>query len=178
MRGLLALLWRHRARVALGLLALLVVDGLQMVSPLLVRHAIDGLVAGADGAWLPALGLAAVGLAVLAGRYWWRVLVMGAARLVRFRLRSRLHRRLVALPPRWHAGHPAGDHLTRASSDVDAVANACGLGLIAAFDASMMTAMTVGAMLWLDPRLTLLALMPLLPLGGAVWWIGRAVHRR
>jgi ABC-type multidrug transport system fused ATPase/permease subunit len=43
MRGILHYLWLYRARIFLGLVALFIVDGAQLVIPLIIRAAIDEL---------------------------------------------------------------------------------------------------------------------------------------
>ncbi|HOD73189.1 MAG TPA: hypothetical protein PKM13_01430, partial [Candidatus Bipolaricaulis anaerobius] len=46
MRGIFRELWRYRWRLLTGVLALFVVDTLQLIAPLVVRSAVNDLVAG------------------------------------------------------------------------------------------------------------------------------------
>jgi ATP-binding cassette subfamily B protein len=173
------LLWRHRGRVALGLLALLAVDAVQVWSPWLLAQAVDDLKADRFdriGTW--ALAIAGVGAAMVLLRILWRELLVGTARVIRHDLRRDLVGHALRLPARVRARTSTGDLMALATNDLDAIAMACGFGLMATFDAAMMGAFALGALLWTDWRIALAVAAPLPLLGLFVWWSGRIVHRR
>lgn len=162
-----------------GLACLLVVDVAQLSGPYLVRAAVDDLGAGrSDRLGLLALAVVGVGLLVGGLRYGWRMLIIGAGRRIRRDLRERLHAHLLALPPDFHARRGAGELMSLATSDVEAVAQAAGFGLLAACDALFLVAIAVPALFHLDVRLALLSLAPLPVLMLFMKWAGRAVHGR
>lgn len=179
MRFLLALIWRHRGAVALGLATLLVVDAVQVVLPRVLGAAIDALGSGHPGS-VPSLALAIAGIAVVmaALRFFWRWLLIGAARRIRRELRAALHARLLAQEPAFFAVTPTGELMALATNDVDAVGEACGFGVLALFDSAFLAVMAVAAMLMISPTLTLWVLVPLPPLALFVLLAGRAIHRR
>jgi ATP-binding cassette subfamily B protein len=179
MRALLLWLWRFRAWVAGGLAALLVVDAIQACLPLLVRGAVDDLAAGrADRLGIFAGATLGIGAAMVGLRFLWRFFLFGAARRIRRDLRLDLHARLVRLDGGFRHGRSTGELMALASNDLDAVAQACGFGVMALFDAAFMILFSVGAMLALDTRLALIACLPLPVLAFFQWRAGTALYRR
>lgn len=179
MRGLLGWLWRHRAWYAGGLLALGAVDAAQTVLPFLIRRLIDDLAAGTGGS-IAGLCAGMLGIAALMVglRFLWRILILGASRRIRRDLREQLHRALLAQDHAFHATRSPGSLMALAGNDLDAVAQACGFGVLALFDAILMILFAAGAMLHLDARLALLACAPLPLIALVHWRAGRAIHRR
>ena len=152
-----------RYAVAAGLLCLMVVDGLQLVTPLIIRDAVDALAAGrADGrsllayaGWL--LGLAAV-MAVF--RYLWRYYLLGHSRNVEREVRKNLYEHIQTLPDDWFQKTQTGDLMARMVNDLNAVRMACGLGLVAAMDGFVLGACAVGFMAALNVKLAFWAILP------------------
>jgi len=101
-------LLRHKWRYIAGLLSLLVVNALQLVTPQVVRRFVNELSTGRltmSAVWL--YGSIIVGLAVViaAGRYLWRVNIMGTSRLLEYHLRNKLYAHLQTLSPRYFMEH-------------------------------------------------------------------------
>ena len=177
MRRLLGLLWPHRRRVAIGLLALLAVDLAQLGIPWLIQIGIDDVAAG-RGERLAgcAAGIAGIALLMVALRFAWRWCLIGGARLVRRDLRAAVFARLLRLPLPWHERRGVGDLLAVAGNDLDAVAMALGLGVMAACDAAILIVCAIAALLWIDAELALLALSPLPLVAALTWTSGRRIH--
>jgi ATP-binding cassette subfamily B protein len=179
MRQILAYLWVYRGRVLLGLLALFIVDGLQLITPLIVKQAIDELKeqSAAQLGWyvLLILGLA---LAVTVIRFFWRYCIIGSARRIRRDIRNQLYQHLVQLSPHFFNNTRTGDLIAHATNDVEAIGMACGFGLMALSDALFMVSFSVAAMLWINPQLTLYAFLPLPFVTVFVIWAGRIIHKR
>jgi ATP-binding cassette subfamily B protein len=138
--------------------------GLSLVQPYILKRAIDDHIAAgvAEGlfAWaLLYLGAVIVGY-VLEGGYV-LVLAWGGQRSI-VRIRSAIYRHLLNLKQSYLDRQPAGRLMTRATSDVDALGEAFGSGVVNIVLDLMMIVGTLGAMLWLDARLTgvLLLLAP------------------
>jgi ATP-binding cassette subfamily B multidrug efflux pump len=148
MRGILHYLWLYRARIFLGLVALFIVDGAQLVVPLIIRAAIDELAqTGTAQLVLYAgyiLGIAAV---VAIFRFFWRYFIFGASRMIRRDLRDRLYAHLVKLSANFFANTKTGDLMAHATNDVEAVQFACGMGVLALADAIIMVSFSLAAML-------------------------------
>lgn len=179
MRSLLLWLWRYRLWIAAGLVCLLVVDAVQTVLPFLMRAAIDDLAAGrADRLGLLTGAMLAIGAVMVGLRFLWRLCIVGAARRIRRDLRLELHARLVRLDAGFHHGRSTGEQMALATNDLDAAAQACGFGVMTAFDALFMILFSAGAMLHLDPRLALIACLPLPLIALFQWLAGTALYRR
>jgi ATP-binding cassette subfamily B protein len=86
------------------------------------------------------------------------VLAWGGQRSI-LRLRSAIYRHLLGLRQSFLDRQPAGRLLTRATSDVDALGEAFGSGLINIILDLLMIVGTLAAMLWLDLGLTLVLLL-------------------
>ena len=179
MRGILRELWRYRGWLLLGVLALLLVDTAQLVTPLIIRAAVDDLVLGL-GERLPRYALYLVGIAgtVLVFRFLWRYFLFGAGRKIERDLRNRLFGHLLTLSPSFYARHSTGDLMAHATNDLEAVRRACGMGVLLAADTVIMVSFALAAMIGISPRLTLLAFVPLPFLTLVVLGFGRLIHRR
>ncbi len=179
MRGILRELWRYRLWLLFGVLALLAVDAAQLALPLIVRAAVDDLVAGI-GAHLPRYASYLVGIAgvVLVFRFLWRLFLFGAGRRIERDLRNRLFSHLLTLSPAFYAQHSTGDLMAHATNDLEAVRRACGMGVLLAADTVIMVSFALAAMISISPRLTLLAFAPLPLITLVVLGFGRLIHRR
>ena len=146
---------------ALALLLTPATAALSLVQPWLLKTAIDDhVVPGiADGLATVALAYlgAVVAAYVLEGGYV-LALAWGGQRSI-VRLRSGIYRRLLGLKQSYLDRQPAGRLLTRATSDVDALGEAFSSGLINIILDLLMIVGTLGAMLWLDARMTLVLLL-------------------
>jgi len=163
------------------LAALLVVDVLQLLIPRVIKHAVDQLSSfTATPSTLAWSGLTIAGLAVAIGlfRYIWRLLILGFSRIVEEDLRGRLYSKLLTLAPAWFMTKTTGDIMARATNDIEAVRMSAGFGLVALVDSVLMGAAAVGFMMWIDPRLTLLALVPMPLISILTRRLSRIMYRR
>ncbi|MBM5816860.1 MAG: ABC transporter ATP-binding protein [Cyanobacteria bacterium K_Offshore_surface_m2_239] len=156
----------HRRALLLGALALLVVNGLGVTIPLLVRRVVDDLQVGFS--YSKVLGQAGliIGLATLiAGvRLLSRMLVFGVGRQVEVDLRQRLFDHLLRQEPAWVQATASGDVLSRATSDVENVRRLLGFSVLSLTNTALAYGLTLPAMLLIDPWLSLaaVALYPLM----------------
>jgi len=152
--------------------------GLSLVQPWLLKTAIDDhVVPGvAEGLATVALAyLAAVVAAyVLEGGYV-MALAWGGQRSI-VRMRSGIYRKLLGLKQSYLDRQPAGRLLTRATSDVDALGEAFSSGLINIVLDLLMIGGTLGAMFWLDARLTLVLLLLAPPMLAILEFIRRRLR--
>ena len=146
---------------ALALMLTPAAAGLSLVQPWLLKTAIDDHVVPGVADGLATLALAYLGAVlaayVLEGCYV-LALAWGGQRSI-VRLRSGIYRRLLGLKQSYLDRQPAGRLLTRATSDVDALGEAFSSGLINISLDLLMIGGTLGAMLWLDARMTLVLLL-------------------
>lgn len=155
---------KYKVRLALGFLALIIVDLLQLIIPRITKHGVDGLAAGqiTDAKLLALAGLILLIATVVAClRFCWRYLIIGFSRLLERAIRNRLFGHILKMDAPFFEQHTTGDLMARSSNDLSAIQMACGMGLVAAIDASVMSVAAICFMLHIHVKLTLLALMPM-----------------
>ena len=178
LRRLLPSLRRHRRALLLGLLALFATTALSVAGPWVLRHAIDDLtvVLTRQKLWLYAGVL--LGLVVVEGffRYQMRMLLIGVSREMEYDLRNEVFHHLTLLAARYYQQHRIGEVMSRATNDMSAVRMVLGPGIMYTASTVATFAGAVALMLAISPRLTLLALVPLLLVSWLVRHYGRQVH--
>jgi len=181
LRLLVPLFRKYRARILVGFLALLGVDLLQLLIPRVIKSAVDSLqYGGATSGSLFRQGILIVGFAtgIAACRFGWRYLVLGFSRMLERDLRNRMLARLVGLDRPFFNRRPAGEIMALTSNDLTAVQMACGIGLVSCVDAIMMTGAAIGFMVYIHPKLTLLALAPMPILALLTGLLTAVLHKR
>ena len=153
----------NRIALIIGLSSLLFVDTLQLFIPRIIKKAIDSLTIGqASSGLLGKYALIIVGIAITMAifRYIWRYFVFGHSRKVEEALRNRIYKHLQALSLSFYWKSKTGDLMARAVNDIDAVRMATGMGLVALTDGILLGLATIGFMLYIDIKLTLISLFP------------------
>jgi ATP-binding cassette subfamily B protein len=155
---------QHRWRLLAGLVTLLVVDGLQLIIPQVIKWAIDDLTRGgivqADLVKY-ALYIAVIALFIGFFRYIWRFMILGTARRIEEALRNRLFSHLQTLSLSFFHETKTGDLMAHATNDIDAVRMAVGMGLVGITDTLVLGASAIVFMILIDPKLTLFAVIPM-----------------
>ncbi len=170
--------WRY----ALGVLWLILVNSAQLIIPYLLGYITDqietGQVATAD-LWRFSGYILAIAAVIVVSRYFWRIYIMGTARMLEFHLRDMLFSHLQKMSANFYNEHKTGDLMAHATNDVNAVRMALGLGIIMLTDSIFLTVATVIIMTQvIDIRLTALALLPLPFMAVLVTFAGRLIHDR
>jgi ATP-binding cassette subfamily B protein len=155
---------RYRLRLLIGFLALLGVDFLQLTIPRYLKKGVDSLADGsADSHSLLVVGgcilLTAAGIAIL--RFCWRTLIIGFSRRLEKILRNRLFSHILEMDRPFFDRHSTGDIMAHATNDLSAVQMACGMGLVAAADALVMSGAALFFMANISGSLTLIAIIPM-----------------
>jgi ATP-binding cassette subfamily B protein len=159
LRRILHYLKPHRRAVLLGAVSLVVVNLLGVSLPLIVRNAVDGLHSGfALTDVLQKAGLI-IALATVMGlvRLWSRMLVFGVGRQVEADLKQRIFDHLLLQEPGWVQSTGSGEVISRATSDVENVRRLLGFAVLSLTNTALAYALTLPAMLAIDPLLTLAA---------------------
>jgi ATP-binding cassette subfamily B multidrug efflux pump len=172
---------QHRWRLLIGLATLLVVDGLQLIIPQIIKLAIDDLTRGGIvQADLVKYGLYIAGIALLIGffRYFWRFMILGTARRIEEALRGRLFSHLQKLSLSFFQETKTGDLMAHATNDMDAVRMAVGMGLVAITDTLVLGTSAIIFMILIDPKLTLFAIVPMPFIALVTTRFSRLVHHR
>jgi ATP-binding cassette subfamily B multidrug efflux pump len=150
--------------LSIGVTALLVVDLLQLFIPLVIKRAVDDLTRfqATSGRLLTyAAVVMALALVIAAFRFVWRRYLLGHSRQIEEGLRNRLFAHLQTLSYAYFDWASTGDLMAHATNDVQAVQLAAGMGLVALTDTLVLGTAAVGFMLYINPFLTVVALVPM-----------------
>ena len=155
---------KYTKRLLLGFAALVGVDFLQLLIPRLLKIAVDDL-SGGTASSLSLAGVsgliiaAAVGAALL--RFCWRYLIIGFSRLLERDIRNLIYSHVLKMDRSFFEKKTTGDIMAHVSNDLQAVQMACGIGLVSAVDALVMSVAAISFMIYINPQLTLFALLPM-----------------
>ncbi|MCP9882603.1 ABC transporter ATP-binding protein [Cyanobium sp. Alchichica 3B3-8F6] len=149
----------HRKVVFQGMAALVVVNLLSVSIPLLVRRVIDDLQDGFDLQDVLAQAALIVALATVMGavRLYSRMLVFGVGRQVEADLKQQIFDHLLRQEPGWVQTTGSGEVISRATSDVENVRRLLGFAVLSLTNTVLAYALTLPAMLAIDPWLSLAA---------------------
>ena len=120
-----------------------------------------------------------LGLTLAVGRFLWRYFLFGSARAIERELRNEMFRHLEEMSVEYYNEHKTGDLMTRFTSDLNAVRMSIGPAVICVFDAVVMTIMVIcQMMLYVDVKLTLIAIIPMFLICVGEIYYGKEMHRR
>ena len=150
----------HRRAVLLGIGALVVVNLFSVALPLLVRGVIDDLQDGFAVSDVLRQAALIITLATLMGavRLWSRMIVFGVGRQVEADLKQRIFEHMLRQEPGWVQTTGSGEVISRATSDVENVRRLLGFAVLSLTNTALAYALTLPAMLAIDPLLSLAAL--------------------
>ena len=163
-RILLPYFKRNLVVIALGIGSLLVVDLLQLFIPRVIKLAVDDLTTyQASSTKLLVYGgmILSLALGIVAFRFVWRRCLFGHSRKVEEALRNNLYDHLQTLSLSYFDRTNTGDLMAHATNDIQAVQLATGMGLVALTDTLVLGTAAVGFMVYINPTLTLIALLPM-----------------
>jgi ATP-binding cassette subfamily B protein len=143
--------------------------------PEFLKRAVDELRLGNfDAVPSSILLLTCFALATAVTRIFSRVWIFNAARSAEYDVRSELFAHLMTLSPAYYRDHPTGDVMSRLTNDVQTVRGMWGAGLVHLANSVASFATVLTYMLWLDPMVALMAILPY-PL---IFFVGQALSRR
>jgi ATP-binding cassette subfamily B protein len=179
LRALLPYLRRYRGTFAAGLGLMAVSNYFLRLGPEFIQRGIDAIGAGsATGTRRQALLLVAVAVASGIARYGMRELLNSGSRRVETDIRNALFRHLQRMTAEFYDRYPTGDVMARTTNDLLAVRMVAGPALMYMTDTAVRTVLIAPAMFGISPRLTALALLPLLGLPVVMVTLGGLIHRR
>ncbi len=151
-----------------GLIALAVVDFLQLEIPKLYRTVVNimnGTIAvDFDLEYLLeeiCMPMTRIIIAIVFGRFCWRVCIFGAATKMENDLRSRMFAHSEKLSREYYQVNKVGDLMSLYTNDLDTVQECFGWGFMQFFDALMLGTMAIREMWQMNRVLTLLSLIPM-----------------
>jgi len=159
MKRLLRYLAPHWWLVALAILILAAVSGLEIVGPWLTKVALDDAIPGNDGRLLSLLAMGYLG-AMLLGfilQYTQRILTTWLGQRIMYDLRKEIFRKFQTLDLRYYDKNPIGRLITRITSDVETLNELFSSGIVTVFGDIFTLFFIVAAMLRMDWKLALVA---------------------
>ncbi|MGA2986023.1 MAG: ABC transporter ATP-binding protein [Terriglobia bacterium] len=177
---------RYKARFIVGFVCLVIGQSLGALLVLVIKSGIDDL----NNASIRSHGVLVRQLAIVAGllvgfslikaffQFWTRWILIGISRDAEYDLRNDLFRHLLRLSPRYYTEHRTGDLMSKLTNDLNAVRNMMGPGIMYSATTVVTGILTIGLMIHLDWRLTLMALAPLPLVSVGVKYFGAKIHER
>ncbi len=171
---------RYRKRFLLGIGCVLVTTAIALVSPWILKYAIDDLHAGVTHAKLRLYASLLLGIALVGGvfRFLMRRIIIGISREIEYDVRNDFFAHLERLPLAYFQTHRTGELMSRATNDLSAVRMMVGPAVMYSVNTGLVFIVALILMLSIDLPLTLLSLAPLPLVSIAVKGFGSAIHRR
>jgi ATP-binding cassette subfamily B protein len=146
-----------------GLASLVLVDFMQLLIPRVIKRAVDDLTLlriDALSLWRYAAYILLLGLLIAIFRFFWRHFLIGTSRRVEEGLMGRLFSHLQTLSPAYFDQMKTGDLMAHATNDLLHIRMAIGMGIVAMTDSIVLGTAGIGFMLYINVKLTLLAILP------------------
>ncbi len=157
---------RHAPMLLLGLLALVLVDFFQLKIPELYRTLINGLngeIAFDKSVllWEICIPMTFIVLAMVVGRFLWRVAFFGTAIKVETDLRNRMFDKAKDFSRNYYQKNKVGNMMSLYTNDLDTIQECFGDGVLMFFDALLLGVLALVKMWQMDWFLTLLSMIPM-----------------
>ena len=171
----------YRTGAVAGLALVVVTNLFTVAGPYLIKLSIDGL--GDPDVTMGRISTYALLLVVAAflggaAKYGMRELLNGLSRRIECDLRNDYFAHLLRLDAGFYGRTRTGDLMARATNDTQAVRMATGPAIMYAVNTFVSFLLTLGLMVWISPRLTVYALVPMVVLPPVVFMFARVIHRR
>src|SRR4030095_15698158 len=147
---------------------------------MVLRYAIDDLTRGVTRAKLIEYGTLIFGISLIGGlfRFLMRRILIGASRDIEYDMRNDFYAHLEKLPLAYFQQHRTGDLMSRATNDLNAVRMMIGPSVMYSANTILTFVVALVMMLTIDPRLTLLSLIPMPFVSISVKYFGSEIHKR
>jgi len=164
-----------------GIIALIIIDYIQLEIPGLTRKIIDGVNFGTitESGILEIITTILIYVSIIiVGRFLWRMTIFGASRRVDYGIRNEMFSHCEKLSNRYYSENKTGGLMAYFTNDLEAVRRAVGPGMIMFVDAVFLGGLAFYHMANLDLRLTLLAGIPLIIIAFAGALIGNKMRKK
>jgi len=182
---------RHLPRLLLGVLALVLVDYMQLVVPKLYRTVVNGITYGENiinGESVPftmdflldeiCFPLIFVILSLVVGRFLWRICFFGAGIAVETDLRGRMFDHCKDLSQEYYQINKVGNMMSLFTNDLETVQDCFGMGVMTFSDALFLGSLAIIEMARMNLLLTLLSLIPMVFMLTAVLIVGKYMSKK
>jgi ATP-binding cassette subfamily B protein len=171
---------RYKARFVVGFICLIIGQTVGALIGLAIKAGVDDLMHQAVLRRLAVVAAVLIGMSLVKAvfQFWTRWILIGISRDAEYDLRNDLFRHLLRLSPRYYTENRTGDLMSKLTNDLNAVRNMIGPGIMYSATTVVIGVVTIGLMLQLDWKLTLMALAPLPLVSVGVKVFGSMIHER
>ena len=179
-RRLLPYVLRYKRAFLLGLICVVSTTAFQLMTPWVLKYAIDDLTRGVTRQKLGMYAGLLLAVALMRGLflYLMRQIIIGASRDIEYDIRNDVFAQLEKQPVAYYQARRTGDLMSRATNDLNAIRAMIGPAVMYASNTVLVFVVAIGLMLTIDTRLTLIALVPLPFVSISVRYFGSAIHKR
>ena len=177
---LIPYLKKYRARIIIGATMVLLTNIVAVVSPWILRNAIDRLYLEISRDILLYYAVLLIAASVVEGvfRFLMRRFLIGVSRNIEYDLRNNLFSHLQSLSPSFYQRNPTGDIMSRATNDLSAVRMVLGPGIMYSINTVFTAVLTISILVIINLPLAILTLLPLLAVSICVKYFGKQIHQR
>ena len=182
---------KYAGWLILGLAALILVDYMQLLVPNLYQMVINGINEGfvlVDGVEVPfdmdflldriCMPMVWIILAMVFGRFLWRVCIFGAAIKVETGLRNEMFDHAKDLSRQFYQENKVGGLMSLFTNDLETVQDCYGSGFLMLFDALFLGILSVIKMWNMDPLMTGLSMIPMALLLASSMVVGQYMSKK
>ena len=175
----------------LGIVSLILVDYLQLVIPNLYQMVINGVTYGVvevEGELVPfnmdflldkiCMPMVGIILAMVFGRFLWRVMFFGAAIRVETDLRNRMFNNAKNLSCQYYQVNKVGNLMSLFTNDLDTVQECFGWGIMMFCDSVLLGVLAIIKMWRMDAMLTVFSLIPMIFLLASATLVGQYMMKK
>lgn len=169
---------KYRSSFLIGIFFVLLTNVFTLMSPLILKRAIDELRAGTLTHSLVTYAIVIVTLSSIQAvfRYGMRKVMIGASREIEYDLRNDLFSHIESLSLPFFERRNTGDLMARATNDLNAVRMFIGPAIMYIANTFFIVVIGISLMLSIDWKLTLFAMIPFPLLSFAVNYLGSRLH--
>jgi ATP-binding cassette, subfamily B, multidrug efflux pump len=179
-RRLIAYMRRYRRSFLIGFASVIIGSAISLAGPWVMKYAIDDLAGGVTAEKVRLYAVVLLLLAATGGlfRFLTRRIIVGASREFEYGLRNDFFAALQRQHPGYFQQHRTGDLMSRATNDLSAVRMMIGPAVMYTSSTALTFVIAIALMLSIDPKLTMIALVPLPLVSVVVRYFGAAIHHR
>ncbi len=177
---LIPYLKKYQAKIIIGATMVLLTNIVAVVSPWILRNAIDRLYLEISRDILLYYASLLIAASAVEGlfRFLMRRILIGVSRNIEYDLRNDLFSHLQSLSPSFYQRNPTGDIMSRATNDLSAVRMVLGPGIMYSINTLFTAVLTISILVTLNLQLAILTLLPLLAVSVCVKYFGNQIHQR
>ena len=182
---------KYAGWLLLGMIALAVIDYVQLIVPNLYQLVINGMNQGyvvVDGARVPfdmdflldrvCMPLVGIILTIVVGRFLWRVCIFGAAIKVETDLRNEMFDHAKDLSRQYYQENKVGGLMSLFTNDLETVQDCYGSGVLMFCDVVFLGTLSLMKMFRMNPVMTMLSLIPMALLLAVSTVVGRYMMKK